>query len=649
MIHDTLRHPSSCSHNARRALSLVGTVLLAAGCTENLPSGPATFSAAIQIIVPHDTVVVGDSSFAQARATDGSGRVIQGLSFNWATANSAVLDLAAVTPPAAGTPATDASSGRTATFIGRRTGQSAVTLVLPDPRFVVANATRTETVVVGGVRILSTHDSTLTAVNDTGFAIGAGLVRASGALVTRASQGIRWTHKGLHATVVGTGDTIRYIAASNGVDTLIASHDFCLAGAKCADTAIVRVAQQLALTFTPKTFLAWSFSDTLGPTTITLADRRGNGLAGTSVRFVPATAADSAIVRVSAPFGNANPATGLVPAPRLISQGNGTARVAVLGIGPDGSSVVATDSITETVRQVARRIAVEPLRAVLTANDSIPIRPLARDARGAAIADAIVTTTPVGIAINGIWAGPTSGIIAQTQVSITPSLTSGPAVPQNNPLAPQIPFFVDPAIYQLLRADTAIAGATIRSVSSLVYDSTGGPAVGRFVRFGTSFGVAPDPVQIDASGQAITTWTPPDLAGNYTLSGTFGTTVLNTLADSSGRIVIRRTVTVVADVPDPLTSFVSMTATTMPATTGTATVTITARDRFNNPVKNAKPADFVITSDSPGGGTFSAVSCVLDLCTTTYTAPGAAGTDHVTVKTAATNIGFSPITLTITP
>src|SRR5436190_17720245 len=135
------------------ALAAVAPLFFALSCTENLPNGPNTFGATIKISVPHDTLVVGDSSVAQAVATDDNGRAIQSLSFNWTSADSSIVGFAS--------PATDdATAGRTRSLIGRRTGRAVVTLALPDPRFVVSNATRTETVVVGGVRILSTHDST---------------------------------------------------------------------------------------------------------------------------------------------------------------------------------------------------------------------------------------------------------------------------------------------------------------------------------------------------------------------------------------------------------------------------------------------------------------------------------------------------------
>src|SRR4051794_29572453 len=140
--------------------ALGALLLVALSCDENLPSGPNTFAGRIQIVVPHDTVVVGDSSAAQAQAFDAQGRAIQNLTFDWKSADATILGFA--------TPATgndDALNGRTRSFVGLKPGQSVVTLSLPDPRFVASNATRIETVVVAGVRILSTRDSTLTSVN----------------------------------------------------------------------------------------------------------------------------------------------------------------------------------------------------------------------------------------------------------------------------------------------------------------------------------------------------------------------------------------------------------------------------------------------------------------------------------------------------
>jgi hypothetical protein len=642
------------SHSASRASRIAATVTAAAllfigvSCSENLPNGPNTFPASIKIVVPHDTIVVGDSSVVQAQATDAEGHVIQGLGFTWSSADSATVGFAAVPTGNA-----DAESGRTRSLVAKRTGRSVVTLTLPDPRFVVSSVTRTETAVLAGVRVLTSHDSTLTAINDTAVAIAAGLVHANGANVTRVSTGIKWVHLGTHTTVVGTGDTIKYIARSNGPDTLIATHDFCLVTGKCADTVIARVAQQLIFTLSGRNFLAWSFGDSLGPT-ITLADRRGSGLAGTSVRFVPRTPADSLIVRTTPPIGTSNPVNGAMAAPLLVSQGNGTAHVAVLGIATDGS-VVAVDSITETVRQVARRVNIEPLRALETGPDSIPIRPVARDARGAAIADATVLVTPAGIPVNTInnilWAGPT-GVTGATAGSITPSVI-GSSLPENNPLAPQVPVIVNGAIISLIPMDSVVAGGTPLTITTQVLDSLGNSASGKFVQFSALVGTVPDPVQVDGNGNATVIWAPPTIVGRYTLTGVLGTQLLFSLPDSAGRIIIRRSVTVYADVPSELFSNVVVNPNPV-AKTANAVVTITARDRFGNISKAAKGTDFTLTPGA-GGGTLSPISCSFGICTATYTAPDNPGPGNITdtfIVTLTANgapIQNSPITMTITP
>ena len=624
----------------RRAAAVLSVCMLAGAvvsCSENLPSGPEQFVAQLKIAVPHDTLVVGDSSTAQAQAIDEAGFQVSGLTFDWASATNSILEVAT---PASGS--ADATSGRTKLFIGNKPGQSVVTLSLPDSRFTTTNATRTQTVVVAGVRVLSTRDSTLTAINDTGFAIATSLVHVNGASVQRVSQGVRWVHLGSHTSMVGQGDTIRYIARANGVDTLIATHDFCLRGAKCADTVVVHVLQQLSMSLSAHSFRSWSFADSLAPV-VTIADRRGTGLVGTSVRFIPLTAADSAVVKVSAVVGSSNPGTGVVASPRLVSIANGGARIQVLGLGLEGT-VIGTDTIADTVRQVARRIAIEPIRALLSVIDSIPFRRVARDARGAIISDATVTVeSATGIVLHGTWAGPDPNGTPSSTATITPTLT-GVAVPDSNPLAPQIPVFVDPAVFSLVAADTVVAGTTSRQVSVTVLDSLAQPVSGARIIFTTQFGAIPGPALTNAEGVATATWTPPDSAGSYTLTGVHDTgSSLATLADSTGRIVIRRSVVVKAAVPNAAKSSVGMSTLNIPAST-TATLTVTVRDAFNNLVKTAAPTDFTTTVN---GGTLDPFACTDGVCTATYHAPAATGPASITVKIGTANVTNSPLALTI--
>ena len=614
---------------SRPALVAAATLTVLLSCEENLPTGPDAFVARLEIGVTSDTIIVGDSSKAQARAIGPNGVLISGLTFNWATASSAILGLAA----------SDAAEARTRTLVAIKPGQSVVTLSLPDKRFTTTATTRVETVVVGGVKVLSTHDSTLTAVNDTGFAIATSLVKNNGALVNRASQGIRWIHQGTRTTVVGAGDTIRYIARSNGADTLIATSDFCLKSAKCADSVVVRVAQVLTMSLSTHAFQAWSFSDSVAPT-VTVADRRGNGLAGTTVRFIPVAAADSAIVSVTPPIGTSNPSTGLVATPRLVSVGNGTARVVVRAIAPDGSTIIATDTVTETVRQVARRILVEPQRAALSDLESIPYQALARDARGAVIADATVNVSAIGTVLSGANIGPNPATTPTSVATLTPTLT-GVALPDNNPGAPQVAVTVLQSSIDLIAPDTVKIGATSRQVSTTLLDSSGSPAVGVAVRFSTTGGIIPAPVISDGSGNVLVTWVPPDISGTYTLTGVRDVTGTSPL-DSIGVVVIRRRVVVT---PDPANTSASASPTSIAVNT-TTTITVMVKDVFNNLVTSAVPSDLAVAASV---GTLNAGSCTGGVCTFTYTAPAAPGPATVTVKIGGVNVTNSPLSLTITP
>ncbi len=621
----------------RRLAPLLGATLFAVlSCNENLPSGPATFPAQLRIAVSHDTLVVGDTNVAVAQALDGSGNQIQGLSFTWTSADSGTVGLVSANP--------DTSSGRTRRLFGQKTGHVAVSIVLPDPRFVSSPNSRTETVVVGGVRILTSHDSTLTAINDTGVAVAAGLVHVNGQLVAKAGQGVRWVHQGSHTAVVTAGDTLRYVARSNGPDTLIATSDFCLIGAKCADTVVARVSQVLTLSLSAKLLRSWSFGDSLAPN-VTLADHRGSGLAGTSIRFVPATPPDSLVVKVGAIVGTNNPATGAMATPRLISAGNGTATVVVQALATDGSTVLATDTVTDIVRQVARYANVEALRALMSATDSIPMKATARDARGALIADATVSVvSSSGVPFVSPWAGPNAIVNANATGILTAAITNGIALPDSNPLAPQVAVVNNSALITVLKADTVKAGATATSVPITVFDSTGLPAVGAAVAFTTLFGATPATVVTDVNGQATTLWTPLDSAGHYTLTGVRPALPLATLADSTGRIVVRRSIEVIAGDPAPTKSTLEITAASI-AANGTATVTVTVRDVFNNIVKSATPAAFTMTVTR---GTLGAFACVNGVCTATYMAPGTPGADSISVQIGGIDIHFSPLALTIT-
>jgi hypothetical protein len=319
--------------------------------------------------------------------------------------------------------------------------------------------------------------------------------------------------------------------------------------------------------------------------------------------------------------------------------------VVVQAIAADLSTVLARDTIAEIVRQVARIANVEPLRAVLTAEDSIPVKAVARDARGAVIADASVSVASTsGLTFHDPWAGPNPvKNVAATGV-FTPAVT-GMVLPDSNPLAPQVPVTVNATALSVLKADTVKAGATQVTVPLALLDSNALPPIGAVIKFATSFGLAPASLVTDVNGQTTVLWTPPDSAASYTLTGLRSSSPIPaTLSDSAGLIVLRRTVEVIATDPSETKSTVEITATSI-AANGTATITVKVRDRFNNIVKTATPAAFTVTITR---GTAGAFSCASGVCTATYTAPATAGADAISVKIGGLEILLSPLTLTIT-
>ena len=118
MMRESFFFPSPRVIRSRLAFAAVGSIFLGLSCTENLPSGPESFPAHIEIALGRDTLVVGDSSVAQARAIDANGRVIQSLAYTWTSADPTILDFAAG----------DSSSGRIMRLVGKKPGRSLVTL-----------------------------------------------------------------------------------------------------------------------------------------------------------------------------------------------------------------------------------------------------------------------------------------------------------------------------------------------------------------------------------------------------------------------------------------------------------------------------------------------------------------------------------------
>ena len=235
-----------------------------------------------------------------------------------------------------------------------------------------------------------------------------------------------------------------------------------------------------------------------------------------------------------APFGVSNPVTGAMAAPRLVSAANGTARVGVLGLGPDGA-VVALDSIVETVRQVARRVAVEPLRANITSGTR------SRSSRW--LATLAVRSFPHHQRLSNEHR--VERHLGRAELALTPTLRQSHQRSAESALpASQSGCAAGPRPHRRVANHHPPAAARVvaerrrcrRSVWSCSIRSSQ-PAFNKWLRFGSPYTAAPDSVQADGSGAINTVWTPRDSAGTYTLTGVRGAaTALNTVADSAGRM-----------------------------------------------------------------------------------------------------------------
>ena len=603
-------------------------------CQENLLSGPTEFGATLSMPAWTDTIIVGDVKTATAKVIDAQSREIQNLTYHWAALDTSLAHFAV-----------SATSGNSITVTAAKPGATTVTLSMPDQRFVVTSIAKTLTVVIGGLAVSTSHDTTLTAIGDTARVFASSLVKASGVLVSRSGQGIKWVQKGAGAvTLVGTGDSIRMIAHAPGTDTLIARHDYCLAGARCADTVYARVRQTLKLTLSTKTFTAWTFGDSAGPA-VTLADRRGTGNALATVRLVPVTTADSARVTLTATLGTTVGATGAMAVAKMITAGNGTARVAVVGFNPDGSKA-DSDTITYVIRQIAVRTTIEPLTVQMTELDTVPVRAaVARDSRGYLIGDATLTTA-ISSGLD-VTAGKLTVTTAATAFTGTMLATvSGAALAASNPGAPATTLAVDTSNVTVLKAIRYTADSTSRAqnLSLTLKASGGGLLTNRYVRWIADVGsLSADSALSDASGVVTVTWTPTTAARRQLLTGLLrplaGTTAP---ADSSGYIIVRRSVTVTAGVAVAATSSVAIR--TAAFTAGdTATVTLSVRDAVANLVTSTVPGDVAFVAT---GGTIGTATCSGGICTAIYTGT-TTGAGSVTATIGGVDVTNSPLATTI--
>ncbi len=226
----------------RRSIPLAGAAMFVAlSCNENLPTGPQTFAAQLSITVSHDTFVVGDSSVAQAQAIDAAGNRIQSLTFTWSSTDSGVVGLASPGNPDTSNGRAQ-KTGRPANRTRRRVGRARRPAIRLARRRRATRRSSWAASEFSRPTIPRSRQSTIRELRSRRAWCG-----STARSCPAPARGFVGCTQGSHTATVAQGDTLRYVARSNGPDTLIATSDFCLAGAKCADTVIARVSQSLTL------------------------------------------------------------------------------------------------------------------------------------------------------------------------------------------------------------------------------------------------------------------------------------------------------------------------------------------------------------------------------------------------------------------
>jgi hypothetical protein len=618
-------------------VSAAATAAVMLACTENIPMGPSAFSATVAITSLPDTILVADTKTISAVATDAAGNKVSNLTYSWTVGDTGVLGLGA----------SDSASGRTRTVSAKRPGVSSVTLHLPDARFVAVDASKNVRAVIARLQITTSHDTTITAMGDTLMVRASAYVKSGATTVAYPLSGLTWSIRSSGGTsFTASGDSVRIIAFADGVDSIIVAHPYCLAGARCADTALVRVREALKLTLATNNLSAWSFGDTVS-SAATVKDRHGRGKGGTYLRFFPKAAADSAVVTVTPLFGLNQPTSGNMAVARFIAQGNGTARVVVQAYNA-ADVLFDTSSVAVKVRQLAARSTVFPLVSSVTHGDSIPLRARVIDARGSVIDDATVALTPVSGTLSGYWAigaAPSTAAMQMVWARVT-----GASVADSNPGAPAVTMARDTAVVQSLPPMTVVAGADsaakILVPKVLTYGAAPVPAA--WVRHIRSGGVTTaDSTSTDLNGIAQVTWRLPTTVGTYRFTALQrqGTTVPVTAADSAGLILVRRTVRVIAAAAYPVTTTVTP-ADSVLALAGTTQLSVVANDLFGNLTTTIAPADITATAKF---GTVGAWGCTGNVCTATYTAPTTVVSDTVSAKISGVHLLGSPFQVRTKP
>ncbi|MFO7894444.1 MAG: Ig-like domain-containing protein, partial [Longimicrobiales bacterium] len=308
------------------------------------------------------------------------------------------------------------SEGDSVSYQARRHGETRVEAYLQGPPPYPDTAARTPvTVLLDGVRFM-TADTTLTALGDTLFVWACGLGVEDWEVF---DAGVEWTRpdRAVQGDVM-TGDSLRAVAAAQGLDTVIVTHPACAVA--CADTLLITVDQvPVDVEASVDTLAMASLGDEV-TLDAAVTDRRGNPVTDEPVTWSLVSGGD--VVSLTADGA-------------VTSLTNGSARVVatagdradtvvvdvwqtIVGATLDRDTVTfgtlaVEDSLVVTFTDANHSVLARPVSPVWTTTDStiVSAAPVAADSARVRVASVHFGEAIVGVSAEGVSASAVARVV----------------------------------------------------------------------------------------------------------------------------------------------------------------------------------------------------------------------------------------------
>lgn len=611
----------------------VGGIAITQRDTITVTTGGVSAAQSTVAASPNSIVAGVETSTITVTARDASGNVIAGLPVVLASTGTGNT----ITQPLA---LTDLNGLTTGTLASTVAGSKVISVSIDG---VAIDQTDTVAVTTGGV---SATQSTLSAAPGS---IIAGIGTSTITVTARDANGNVIAGATVLIAATGAGNTVTQPAGvtdANGVATgTVAST---VTGPKTITATIgaTAVTQSDTVTVTPGglslTVSALSASPSsivagveTSTLTVTARDANGNGIAGLAV-VLAASGTGNTVTQPAAVTDATGVATGT-----LASTAAG-AKIVSATIG--AQAITQTDTVTVTSGGIsAAQSTVDAAPdTIVAASGTSTITITARDANGNPVAGATVVlaasgagntlTQPAAVTgANGVTTGTLTSTVASDKI-ITATIGATP-VAQTDTVTVTAGAVSAAQSTVSAAPGTIVAGTEASTITVVARDANGNAIAGAAVVLaasGTGNTLGQPALVTDASGVATGTLT-STVAAAKIVTATIGATAV-TQSD---------TVAVIAGVVSAAQSTVSAAPASIAAGSGTSTITVTARDAFNNTIAGAS----VMLAASGSGNTVTQPASVTDA---TGVATGTLASSVAASKIVSATISGTPITQTDT-